>query len=486
MFRKPIGLLLVAAALLSLAVLAIDPDQILAAAGDHLHSPGGAILANLLGASFGTTLRSLQEKRGELLTQMGAMIAKAETENRDLTAEEILAYDALKAEKDGLQGRISRAEELESSTALSSTVRPAAARGQGIVTPRGPEASREFESLGQFIAAVRFNPNDQRLQYVDENPAARDPETGEMRSEFRMDNNTSGGFMVPPQLRTTIMSVEPQAALVRPRANVIPAGSPPDAAVTIPALDQSGTNPANMFGGVEVRWIGEGEEKPETDADLKQITLTPHEVAGLVTVTDKLLRNWQAAGTFIENLLRGAVNAAEDYAFLRGTGVHQPLGAINASATKFINRAVANQVSYLDLLNMVARLLMRDGSPVWSMPQSALVQISTMTDPEGHYIWKPDARDGFAGTLLGYPVRWNNRAPALGSKGDILLADWSHYLIKDGSGPFVASSEHVKFTSNKTVIKIFWNVDGAPDTIGPIKEENGYEVSPFVGLDVPA
>jgi hypothetical protein len=28
---------------------------------------------------------------------------------------------------------------------------------------------------------------------------------------------------------------------------------------------------------------------------LREITLTPHEVAGTMTVTDKLLRNWQAA-----------------------------------------------------------------------------------------------------------------------------------------------------------------------------------------------
>ncbi len=293
--------------------------------------------------------------------------------------------------------------------------------------------------------------------------------------------------MVPTQLRSTIMSVEPQDALVRPRATVIPAGSPPDAAITMPALDQSGANPKNMFGGVEFKWIGEGEEKPETDAKLKSITLTPHEIAGFVTVTDKLLRNWQASGAFVEGLFRGAAAAAEDYAFQRGTGVHQPLGAVNSGAMKFINRALANHVGYADLLNMVSRFLMRGGtSPVWSMPQSALVDIATMVDPEGHYIWKPGAVDGFAGTLLGYPVRWNNRAPQLGTKGDITLVDWSQYLIKDGSGPFVASSEHVKFTSNQTVIKFFWNVDGAPWLNAPITEENGWEVSPFVGLDVPA
>jgi len=337
--------------------------------------------------------------------------------------------------------------------------------------------------MGEFLHAVRFRPNDQRLDFV-EGVGALTDENG-LRAEMRMDSDTQGGFMVPTQFRSTIMSVSPQDALVRPRASVIPAGSPPDAGITMPALDQSGENPGNVFGGMTFSWIEEGGEKPETDAELRGVTLTPHEIAGFVTVTDKLLRNWQASATFIENLMRGGVSAAEDYAFLRGTGNGQPLGALNAPVLKLVNRATANQVSYNDLVSMVAVLLMRGGSPVWSMPQSALPQIAKLKDEGGNYIWIANARDGFAGTLLGYPVRWNNRAPGLGSKGDILLADWSYYLIKDGSGPFVAASEHVKFTSNKTVIKIFWNVDGAPWMHSPFKEENGYEVSPFVALDLP-
>ncbi|MDB5582154.1 MAG: phage major capsid protein [Bradyrhizobium sp.] len=432
------------------------------------------------------SLKDLRSKRNKLVAGMRDIITKAEAEDRDLSAEEQGAFDALKVENDALDGRISRAEGLEAQETALNQVIPAASRQAGLIPPRagGPEASKEFESVGEFMHAVRFRPSDQRLDFV-EGVGATGDENG-MNAEMRMDNDTSGGFMIPTQLRSTIMSVAPQDALVRPRATVIPAGSPADAGITMPALDQSGANPGNMFGGMTFNWIEEGGEKPETDADLKGITLVPHEIAGFVTVTDKLLRNWQASGAFIEGLMRGGVSAAEDYAFLRGTGNGQPLGALNAPATKFINRAVSNQVSYVDLLTMVSRLLMRGGVPVWSMPQSAIIYLGQLTDPEGHYIWKPDARDGFAGTLLGYPVRWNNRAPVWGSKGDILLADWTYYLIKDGSGPFVAASEHVKFTSNKTVIKIFWNVDGAPWMNAPIKEENGYEVSPFVGLDVPA
>lgn len=428
------------------------------------------------------TLKEMREKRAKLVADLRGIITTAETEDRDLTAEEQTEYDAAKADLDALDVRIDRLAGVEALEAAGTVVIPAAARGITPNAPPGPEAAREFESLGEFMHAVRFNQGDARLNYVE--GAGAD---GEIGAEMRMDNDTQGGFMVPTQLRSTILKVEAQDALVRPRAQVIPAGSPPDAAITMPALDQSGPNPSNMFGGVEVQWIGEGDEKPETDATLKSVTLAPHEVAGTVTVTDKLLRNWQAAGSFLEGLLRGATTQAEDFAFLRGTGVGQPLGALSAGATKWINRAVANQVAYADLVDMVARLLMRGASqPVWSMPQSVLPQIAKMTDPEGHYIWQANAKDGFAGTLLGYPVRWNNRSPNLGTKGDILLADWSYYLIKDGSGPFVAASEHVLFKQNKTVVKIFWNVDGAPWLHAPIKEENGWEVSPFVGLDVPA
>lgn len=429
-------------------------------------------------------LSALRTERNSLVADMRALIDAAEGENRDFTAEETTSYDAMRVRLDALDARMARIAGFEAVEAAGGTVTPAAARGGQITVPDGPHGRTEFESMGEFLSAVRFNPNDQRLNFVENVAAGAD---GQMDASLRMDNDTQGGFMVPPQLRETILSVQPQDALVRPRANVIPAGSPPDAAITMPALDQSGANPKNMFGGVEFKWIAEGEEKPETDAKLKSITLSPHEIAGFVTITDKLLRNWQASGAFIENLFRGAYSAAEDYAFIRGTGIGQPLGAINSGAMKFINRATANHVAYIDLLNMVSRFLMRGGqSPVWSMPQSSLVDIATMTDPEGHYIWKPGAVDGFAGTLLGYPVRWNNRAPALGVKGDITLVDWSQYLIKDGSGPFVATSEHVKFTSNQTVIKFFSNVDGAPWLTAPIVEENGWEVSPFVGLDVPA
>ena len=74
---------------------------------------------------------------------------------------------------------------------------------------------------------------------------------------------------------------------------------------------------------------------------------------------------------------------------------------------------------------------------------------------------------------------------SLGTVGDLILVDMDYYLIKDGSGPFVATSEHVHFLTNRTVIKIFWNVDGQPWLSAPIPLEGSAvnTVSPFVVLN---
>ncbi|WP_279483416.1 phage major capsid protein [Aureimonas sp. SK2] len=435
------------------------------------HDWGGALLASPLVA--------LRASRVELQKKMEALTEASEAEDRDLTEDEERDFQSMREQRAALDKRIARLEELNAGAATLTETRLAAARGGGVIHPPAPGARREFESMGEFMAAVRFNPNDQRLNYV-ENAAANEGDPAS--AELRMDDGASGGFAIPPEFRNTLLQVNPQEAIIRPRAQVLQPGSAPDAAVTVTALDQSGAAPGNMFGGVEVKWIGEGDEKPETSLALREITLTPHEVAGTITVTDKLLRNWQGSAAFIETQLRGAVRQSEDFAFLRGDGIKKPLGLLNAGATYKVKRVQANRITYDDVLEMSARGY---GNGVFVYSRSALPALSKMTDPEGHYIWTQSAREGEPSTLLGRPAIMSDRNPLLGQFGDLWYGDLSMYLIKDGSGPFVAASEHVLFKQNKTVIKIFWNVDGSPWLRKPLTLENGYEVSPFVALDVP-
>jgi len=422
------------------------------------------------------TLQALREQRGQVVAKMRGVIDTAAADNRsDLNEAETKDYAALEAKVTALDAQIQRVERLEATEARLEE--PAPAAGARARPTKGPEAKKEFSSLGEFFYAARFNPDDQRLQFVENST-----NDGDTRGEQRMDDGASGGFAIPVQFRNELLSVDPLPAVMRPRATVIPAGNPPDGAVLIPALDQSAAT--NMYGGVTVAWIGEGGTKPDTSAKIRQIELRPQEVAGTITITDKLLRNWQASGPLLSGLLRKAINAAEDVAFLTGNGIAKPLGVLNSTAAILVTRTNAGQITYADVLAMEETLFANDGgNSFWVCSKRARTWLRQLKNPAGYYIWQEDARGTTPAMLLGHEVVVSDRVPTLGTKGDLMLIDGDDYLIKDGSGPFVAMSEHVNFSTNKTVIKCFWNVDGQPWVKDPIKTENGELQTPFVILN---
>jgi len=331
----------------------------------------------------------------------------------------------------------------------------------------------EFRELGDFLQTVRWNPSDPALK-------SRDLAVDSEKRALSMGVGALGGFIVPEQFDNNIRMLTDQQAIFRPRCQVIPAGDPPDAAITIPALDQSGAR--GVYSGVTVAWIGEGDTKPETEPSFREIKLEPQEVAGHTVVTDKLLRNSAAAGALVASLLRKAIIASEEDTFFTGDGVAKPLGIIGHPATIVIARAVANQVAYNDIVNMFARAKF-GGKLAWIGSQTCLPQLMTMVDAGSNLVWQPNAREGAPGTLLGIPFLLNDQSPILGSTGDLALVDLDYYLIKNGSGIAIAMSEHPQFTRNRTIIKAFWNVDGQPWLNTPLLQRDGVStVSPFVVL----
>lgn len=438
----------------------------------------------------------------EILKAMETILATAQHEQRDLTEDEQKEFDDLKAKADQLQAENeaaaedrrtamqARADEIAAIRArttatlsASTAMTPAATADPApqLIRPAGPVAEREFETFADFLAAAVVRPNDQRLAGLWHD--AIDPNA----VDHTMGTGQRGGFLVPTQFLNQIYEVGVEATIVRSRATVLPAGSSPDAEVTMPALDQTGTNPANMFGGLEFEWIAEGGEKPATDANFREISWTPHELAGHVTVTDKLLRNAPALGAWLAQRMPTALLSAEDAAFITGSGIARPLGFINAPAAFAQTRATAGSVTYADLVEMDSRLLGDTG--IWVIAKGAKPVIKQIQDNSGgspgvgSYVFaEGNLTLGVPDTLLGRPVVWTERAPALGQRGDISLVNLSEYIIKDGFGPMVSASEHVHFTRNKTVVKIFTNVDGKPPLTAPIKGLDGRDYSPFVVL----
>jgi len=421
------------------------------------------VLMMVLGMGAGITTLELRQQRKGIADKMGPLAEKAA-----LSADEEKEFDGLRAEALRLGKAIERQEFTAGERKAVDTLDPLQTRTAPETAPK-PKGkilipNPGFENIGELIYCHRFAPSDKRILAL-----------------MEMNVGESGGAAVPDEFSTKFLEVTPAEAIVRPRATTMPQGGAPDAALTIPALQQGAAG--NMYGGVTVDWIAEGGTKPETQAKLKDVTLQPKEVAAHIVVTDKLLRNWQACAATVERLLRGALLAAEDVAFLTGNGMTRPLGAIVGPARKLVNRQEALKIGYLDLVNMEAEFL-DSPAAVWVVSKRAVRQLRIMEDNAGQLIWS-DPKAGMPATLMGRPVVISYRSPALGSLGDIMLADFTYYLIRDGASLQVAASPHVFFRENKTVIKAFKTVDAAPWPDGPFLQEDGQTYSPFVVLDVP-
>lgn len=419
--------------------------------------------------------------RAQLLADMEALVALADSEQREMTPEEVTSFDAMKAQVDAIDANSARRALVVAARATAPVIAaPTASAPVVVAVPSKPgdEAPKTFANIGEFFHAALLNPSDARLEY----------QNFEKRGEQRMDTGALGGFMVPEQFVTDIRRVDVQSALVRPRATVIPAGSPPDAKITFPYLDQSVAN--GVFGGVAVAWVdGEGGTKPASTGNLGQFSLQPNEWAGVITVTDKLLRNWTAAAAYFTKQLRDAQTSFEDFAFFRtGTGSGEPLSIINSPAALSVTRQTSAHFTFNDAVGMLAKLLDKSNA-VWSISQTLFADVVQMRNAtadggDGSLVYMPgNITAGIPATLLGYPVYWNTRAPAAAAKGAVALLDLSHYIIKDGSGPFVASDGGiVNFVNNKTLVKVFGNTDGQPDMKEPFTGEDSYTLSPFVLL----
>ena len=413
-------------------------------------------------------LNKLRAARAVAIAAMTTLNDTAMSDKREFSADEQSKYDELNAEQESLKGQIARAEtqanldaEMNAATTAPIHVPVATNLAHAEIVDE-----KEFKNLGEFMNAVKAGGHDSRLNFV---------------SAQSMGNGSEGGFLVPKKFGEMITAFTPEMSFVRAGATVIPAGENPDAEISFPALDQSGDK--GVYSGVVTTWVAEGAEIDETSFSLREIAMAPKAVAGFIAFSNKLLRNTAAASTLGTMLLRQAIAKAEEDAFIGGDGVGKPLGFLNHASAKALNRNTASTVKYIDLALMVQNH--KGDMKEWVISQTLYSTIVSMEDGAGKLIFT-NGIGGASPMMLGFPVRWSERTPTIGIKGDVMLLDLSYYYIKDGSGIVISASEHVQFTKDKTLFKVISNVDGQSSMNGTLKLENDETVSPFVILDVPS
>jgi HK97 family phage major capsid protein len=393
----------------------------------------------------------MRQKRAELHTEMEALLALADKEDRNFTEEEEEKWSKLSEERDSLKDEIAKAEKREERRAAidaeGEELKKSATPGGEVrtapkVSVHNNELDKEFRNFGDFVQSIYragHGDIDVRVQ--------------------QMKNGTSGGFLIPDKFVNEILAVEPEDAVVASRARNLSNSIPPDAEVRIPALDQAGSS-GNDYGGMVIYHQGESDTLTESNAAFRQITLKPHKLTGYTTASNEVLANAIGFSGFLQGLIRGAMTDATETDYISGDGVNKALGFLNANARIDIERTTANQIAYADILSMLARRLLRGGGNwVWLASQSIIPQLGTIGDGTNN-IFVTNAAAAMPQSLMGLPIIFNDRMPGLGSRGDLCLVDLSKYIIANGSGPSLMLSEHARFQNDETAIRLTFRTDG--------------------------
>ena len=352
----------------------------------------------------------------------------------------------------------------------------------------GGDGGAMFESTSEFFQAIwpRYETLKNSQVLGKKRSAAL-----QIQNSFGSEVPADGGFLIPEVLRSQILQVALEDAVVRPRAQVIPMDS---LRVPIPMIDTT-SNVSSVFGGVVCYWTEEAAQLVESQASFGRVVLDAKKLTGYAEVPNELLADAPAFGSFFDTIFPRAIAWFEDIAFMTGTGVGEPLGFVNCPASVQVaaqSGQATQTIVWENVVGMYARMLPTAlGRAVWicsidTFPELATMALSVGTG--GGPVWMGNyTNPGTATppvTILGRPVYFTEKTPALGTTGDISFVDLAYYLVGDRQMMQSMSSEHYKFQNDKTAFRVIERLDGRPWIQSAIIPHNNSSntLTPFVQL----
>jgi HK97 family phage major capsid protein len=345
----------------------------------------------------------------------------------------------------------------------------------GYVTHDGGKADKSIKNFGDFLVAIRRG-DEQRLASV--YGATKDLGEG---------SGPAGGFLVPEEYSQTLLQVAASQNMIYSRVQRIPVGTESG---SYPAIDQyfapaAGTGQVSAAGGVKATFTAPGAVFTETEPSFTTLQWRLNKVGGLTEVENELVEDSPFA---IEALLRSlfalAIAAKNERNILRGTGVGEPLGILNAPCAIGISDTTTSNFKWDDVASMYSRFKSLGGQPVWVIHPSVWPQILKMQNGTDS-VFQSNLPAAPQQTLNGYPIIVSEHMPQIGYTGSVLLADLSAYLMFEKAGLSIAYSDQVGFTRDVGVWRFRQRNDGKPwllDKITLSDPQGSYTVSPFLYL----
>jgi len=278
---------------------------------------------------------------------------------------------------------------------------------------------------------------------------------------------SEGGFLVQPDFATELLTRTYDTGIIVPRCRKI---SVSGNGLKINAVDETSRTDGNRWGGILAYWKDEGGLKTKSKPKFRQMELSLKKLIGLCYATDELLEDAAALESVIMQGFSEEFGFMMDEAVLWGSGAGMPRGIMNCPCLISITRNTGGgSIDFQDIVNMWARMWGRSRqNSVWLINQDAEPGLMTMTlcatggTGCGTPVYLPanGAADRPYATLFGRPVIPCEHCQTLGTSGDIILADFSQYLLIDKGAMQSAQSIHVRFIYDESVFRFVYRADG--------------------------
>jgi HK97 family phage major capsid protein len=383
----------------------------------------------------------LQESRVATVAEMCALSDKAETEHRDLTADEDKTFGELRAKLGTLDKQIAR------TTALAEAERSAPAIVHGhIGDGQFEERARDFS----IVKAIRAS--------LPRDIGGGDVDAGferEISTEVqRRSGRTFQGIAVPDQVfvqeRRTLLAGSTAADLVpnvhrsdlfvdRLRAALVTGRL---GATVLDGLVGTVDIP-RQTGSSTAQWVDEDGSLTETDAAFDDITFAPKTVGAMTSYSRRTLLNASPSiEQIVRNDLAAVIAGAIDNKAMLGTGLtNTPKGIVNVEGTHEITFTASP--TWADILDFIARIdtaNVSDQGRGWALNSYAVRKLRAtlkLTDGEGNgpafIMDAPNALAGYsAATTSVLPGDPNHTPSAIAAT--MIFGDWSNLLIGYWSG----------------------------------------------------
>ena len=344
----------------------------------------------------------------------------------------------------------------------------------------GAKLDNEFPNLRDYLQAVWHGARTKEA-------LTNQHKIKDIQNSFGSNVPADGGFLIPEYLRSELLRVSLEKAMIRPLARVVPMES---LTVPFPMIDST-SNASNIYGGVTAYWTEEAASLTDSSPTFGRVKLEAKKLTAYSEIPNELFQDSIISlEMFIGEIFPEALAWFEDIAFITGSGVGEPLGFQNGAAVVQVTKETgqaASTIVWENLVKMYARMLpSSSGNCVWlanidTFPELATMSLSVGTG--GSAIWLQNGVGGPPMTILGRPVIFTEKVPTLGTAGDINLIDLSYYLIGDRQAMQMDTSPHYRFQNDQTAVRLISRLDGRPWLQSAITPNQGSNtLSPFVTL----